>query len=214
MFNKSNRSAMTRQKTDKPNKSIIWNTFFIFFTIITTGSFLGFLVDIYYMSPKILMKELDMNNLTGPKWYMQNCLAFAWIFKILSVTNLMLNKSELSREFFPIIKDIGVTIAFWLEYYISLRLFSLSDYTYKLSGHTLILTSVTCMILVEAQRNFLITGNIKVKRIGKLMMLLNSYILFWTSFAYHSYIELLSALMTGIFTACGFHLYINEYLKI
>ncbi|CAG9324559.1 unnamed protein product [Blepharisma stoltei] len=204
--------AKSQRKIDDDVKPIIINVFYVLLVVITLGAFMGYAINAIYTNPKSLMKDWGISSLTGPKWYMQNCFVFMWIFKLVSVVYILSKNSKLSEEFVLALRDIGITVAFVLEYYISLEIYYFSDRSFKLSGHALALSTMTCMILIECQRNASITNNKIWQNFGKFMLIFHCYILSWTSFAYHTYLELFSGLTIGILTIWLFHLLANKLI--
>ena len=77
-------------------------------------------------------------------------------------------------------------------------IYEFSERTFKISGHGLLLTMTTSLLYFEGHLNFYLVGSKKIKNICTALIFVNFYVMFWTSLAYHSLIEVTIGLGLGL----------------
>ena len=174
----------------------------VWLIVVVSGSCTGWLLSSIYSKPaNLLITESGLSLLTGPGWYVSNLWLFIWAVKLISLVQIYFSTPHWKFYKSSIPLDIMITLIFYAEYTCITFIHKASDETFKISGHGLILTMSTTLLLFEANLNFNLTLRKEVKLLCTAMILVSFYTLFWTALAYHSIIETMLGIGIGLSTS-------------
>ncbi|CAG9310603.1 unnamed protein product [Blepharisma stoltei] len=166
----------------------------------------------YGITPKEWIDRENLRFWTGPSFYMNYCLVWFWIYKVVSMIQILKKETTWESYRVCVIRDIFTTFAFWATYnifeWISKRLL-----TFTISGHSFVLVVISSMILFEAETNYRLTYNELMIYIGKGVIAYNYYIFFWTCFAFHTLSHTVMGLVVG-FTITYFVYFRMDKIRI
>ena len=174
----------------------------VWLLVVISGSLTGWLLSSIYSKPaRLLIIDSGLSFLTGPKWYTSNLWLFTWSVKIISLLQVYLFTPhwDIYKSSIPL--DIIAVLIFYTEYTFITFIDKASDESFRISGHGLILTITTALLLFEANLNSGLTMRKEVKIICAVMILIGFYIMFWTAMAFHSIVEALLGIGIGLSTS-------------
>lgn len=174
--------------------------------VITLGSLCGSAIYYWFsMKPKDFIDKHGYRYLTGPSLYVQFCFMWAWVYKVISMSQILIQKLPWEIYKNTIIRDLALTVVFFIEYVIFEKLSELTGHYVELSGHSLVLVLVSSMVLIEGKSNLHLTCREEIMWIGWGIIGVNYYIVFWTSLAFHTYSHMVLGVGLGLATAYYFY---------
>ena len=169
------------------------------------GSFTGNLYVMYTgQPPKDWIASWTFNWITGPRIYFNYLIFYLWSFRmILFIIYYIRNKAMLQSSFQIYFCDISVTILFFPLHQVTVLIHSLTGF--KISGHCFILFLSQWMYRREGKLSFLCLNTKIFLYLTLIILLLHYFFLFFTCFAYHTFIEVLCGSLFGSFLCSSVH---------
>jgi hypothetical protein len=174
---------------------------------ILSGTF-GYIIQSFNnKSLRDLLELTGFSIISGPRQYFEYFWAHYIILKIFSSYLIYSKTSSFLCMKDKSIKDLALSILFFIEYRVIKYIYL--TYSFKLSGHCLILIIGSSVIDSEGILSDKYLEKDSIQLLTKFLLFLNYYFFIWTSTVYHSLPESLSGTVLGLLTL----LIINKLLS-
>lgn len=161
------------------------------------GSFTGKLYMEYTEQlPKDWIASWTFNWITGPRIYFNYLIVYLWTFRFILVVIYYIRNQEMLQSSIQIyFCDISITLLFFPLYQLTLMIYNLTGF--KISGHCFILSLSLWMYRREGKLSYLCLNTKTFLYLTLLILLIHYHFLFFTCFAYHTFIEILCGSLLG-----------------
>lgn len=185
-------------------------TCLIWSIVIVTATLINLLIQ-YLCILKIsdLVRNPDFFIPTQFVWYNKSLWAIIWTIKFISCFQIYYKNNSFSHYKKTFLPDLLICLLFIIEYMISYYIYILSSHKFKISGHSLILTMTSSMIMYESDYNYRVTKKPYIKSVFYIIFSINLYTFYWSALAFHSFLEI--SLGTGLGLTSVYLVYIKYY---
>jgi hypothetical protein len=136
--------------------------------------------------------------ITGPKIYLDFFWAYLWIFRVSMVCSYFwVNSKKVWKIWKIYFCDACISLMFFPVYMVVLEVYAISGF--KISGHCFLLSLALWMLRREGEVSVVILRMRWVKVVTICILAYHYFILFFTCFAYHTFLEISAGSFLGVF---------------